>query len=220
MFLVNGVIMGLMGSIPLGPIGVLCIQRTLSKRFRSGFYSGLGAATADTTFAIIAIFFVTIVMSFIEARMQLFTVIGGVLIMGIGASIFFKKSELRLRNNRVGKGNYLKDYISVFLLTLANPAYILVFIALFTSFGIDTTSLSFLDGLLIIGGVFLGASLWWLILTYTINRVRKKFRVRHLIILNHVAGAVIFGLGAIAVITAFFKIDMKALEQMINKVSY
>ena len=128
-FLFKGMLMGLLGSIPLGPIGVLCIQRTLSKKFRSGFFSGLGAATADSLFAVVAIFFLSLVMSFIESRKELLTVVGGVIIMGIGIMISLKKPSLYVRRNRARSKNIFRDYISTFLLTLTNPAYILVFVA-------------------------------------------------------------------------------------------
>lgn len=212
---IKGVVMGLLGSIPLGPIGVLCIQRTLSKKFRSGFYSGLGAASADTIFAIIAIFFYSIVMSFIESRMQLMTLFGGIVIMAIGMSIYFKKSHLHIRNNRAKSNNYYKDFFSTMGLTIANPAYILVFLALFATVGVDNQSLSLLNGVLVIFGVFCGATLWWLTLTYIINKIRRKFRPRHLVIINKVAGIVIFGLGVVAVVSALFKSEIEVLKKFL-----
>lgn len=208
--------MGLMGSIPLGPIGVLCIQRTLSKRFRSGFYSGLGASTADSIYAIIAIFFMSIVMSFIESRMTLLSVVGGIMIMAIGLSIFMKKPTLHIRNNRAVSNNYWKDYVSVLFLTLANPAYILVFIALFASLGIEPKDLSVVNALFAIAGVFCGASMWWLILTYLVNKLRNKIRPRHIVIINRVAGGIIFGLGVAAVIGSIFKSEIEAIERFLH----
>lgn len=213
--LFKGILMGLLGSIPLGPIGVLCIQRTLSKKFRSGFYSGLGAATADTIFAIIAIFFYSIVMSFIESQMQLMTVLGGAIIMAIGVSIYFKKSSLYVRKNRTVSNDYFKDYFSTLGLTIANPTYILVFIALFTTVGVDNHNMSFLNGLFVILGVFCGASMWWLTLTYTINKIRLKFKPYHLVIINKVAGAVIFTLGLVAVIGAVFQTELEKLKDIL-----
>ncbi|MFI3267710.1 MAG: LysE family transporter [Rikenellaceae bacterium] len=207
--------MGLLGSIPLGPIGVLCIQRTLSKKFRSGFYSGLGAATADTIFAIVAIFFYSIVMSFIESQMQLMTIIGGLIIMAIGVSIFFKKSSLYIRKNRKAPKSYFKDYFSTLGLTIANPTYILVFIALFTTVGVDNHNMSFLNGLFVIVGVFCGATMWWLTLTYTINKIRLKFKPYHLVVINKIAGGVIFVLGLIAVVSAVFQEELEKLEHLL-----
>lgn len=202
-FLIKGIIMGLLGSIPLGPIGVLCIQRTLSGKFRSGFASGLGAATADTIFATIALFFYSLVISFIESQMALLSVIGGGIVMAMGVSIFFKKNKVHIKQNRTGRKRVFKDYISTLFLTLTNPAYVLVFVALFASVGIDREGQSLANGVLIIAGVMSGASLWWFLLTGTIDRVRKRFRPRHLVMLNRVAGVLIFLLGVVALVSAF-----------------
>ena len=204
-FLFKGMLMGLLGSIPLGPIGVLCIQRTLSKKFRSGFFSGLGAATADSLFAVVAIFFLSLVMSFIESRKELLTVVGGVIIMGIGIMISLKKASLYVRRNRARSKNIFRDYISTFLLTLTNPAYILVFVALFATVGIEKENLSAGTAVLTILGVFSGASVWWFVLTFFINKIRRRFRPRHVVIISRIAGSVIILLGVLAVIGAFVK---------------
>lgn len=204
-FLFKGMLMGLLGSIPLGPIGVLCIQRTLSKKFRSGFFSGLGAATADSLFAVVAIFFLSLVMSFIESRKELLTAVGGVIIMAIGIMISLKKPSLYVRRNRARSKNVFRDYISTFLLTLTNPAYILVFVALFATVGIEKESLSAGTAVLTILGVFSGASVWWFILTFFINKIRRRFRPRHVVIISRIAGSVIILLGVLAVIGAFVK---------------
>lgn len=213
--LLKGILMGLLGSIPLGPIGVLCIQRTLSKKFRSGFYSGLGAATADTIFAIVAIFFYSIVINFIESQMQLMTIVGGIIIMAIGISIYFKKSSLHVRRNRVQNNDYYKDYFSTLALTLANPVYILIFIALFATVGIDNHNLSIINGLFVIIGVLCGATLWWLTLTSMINKIRTRFRPRHLKLINKVSGVVIFSLGASAILFTTFRIQIEKLKELL-----
>ncbi|MDE6482555.1 MAG: LysE family translocator [Rikenellaceae bacterium] len=211
-FFIKGIVMGLMGSIPLGPIGVLCIQRTLSGRFRSGFASGLGAATADTIFATVALFFYSLVMSFIESRMTLLTVIGGIIIIAIGVSLFVRKTKVHIRRNRVGGKKIFKDYISTFLLTLTNPAYILVFIALFSSVGIARDgSMSVAGGVLTLLGVAAGACSWWFVLTFAVDKLRRRFRPRHLVILNKAAGVLIFVLGVIAVISAFVSGGIKSI---------
>ncbi|MEG1648699.1 MAG: LysE family transporter [Rikenellaceae bacterium] len=212
-FFIKGVAIGLMASIPLGPIGVLCIQRTINKKFKSGFISGLGAASADTVFAIVAIFFLSIVTVFIEERLQLLTLIGGGIITAIGISIFNKKmSPMGLRRNRAQNGHHFKDYISTFLLTLTNPAFIFVFVGLFTSFDITNEDLNIVNGIFTVVGVTMGASLWWFTLTFIVNHLKNKFRPRHLIVINKVAGILIFSLGAFAIISALLNI------QTVNKI--
>lgn len=211
--LLRGFIIGLLASIPLGPIGVLCIQRTLSKNHKSGFISGLGAATADTIFATVAFFSLAVVMGFIQSHITLVKVIGGMCVMVVGVKIFLSNPVVQIRRNRAGKTSLWQDYLSVFLLTLANPAFILVLITLFATFGISHDVMGEFNGGIIITGVFAGASAWWFLLTFLVSLFRKKFRPRHLLWMNRIAGAVIVGLGAAAVLTMFINIPVDGLLQ-------
>ena len=200
----KGFVVGLLASIPLGPIGVLCVQRTINKRFSSGFASGLGAATADTTFATIALFFFSLAVPYIEKHLTLLKVVGGIIIFVIGLVIFLKKTSSQIRRNRNTKPNLLKDYISIFLLTITNPAYILVFFGLFAAFKVGEVDFTPGTHLLMILGVLAGAALWWFILTFSVSLFRKKFRARHIYYINKLAGLAILTLGAIAMVSAFF----------------
>ena len=150
----KGIVIGLLASIPLGPIGVMCIQRTLSKSQRSGFVSGLGAASADTLFATVALFSLTVVLSFIEDNMVIIKVLGGISVIIVGMTILLKNPVGQIRRNRAGKGSNLwSDYLSVLLITLANPAYILIFVALFAALGVNHEGIPYANGLLMILGV-------------------------------------------------------------------
>lgn len=206
----KGILIGFLASIPLGPVGVVCIQRTLSKSSRSGFVSGLGAASADLIFATIAAFFLSVVLSFIEDYIDYIKVIGGISVIIVGMNIFLKNPVIQIRKNRANKGNLWSDFISVFLLTLANPAFILMFVALFATFGVSTEGDggAHLQGGLLVSGVFAGAALWWLTLTSGISLLRKKFRPRHMLILNRITGALIVMLGAAAILSLFVEVSL------------
>ena len=184
--LLKGFVIGLIASIPLGPIGVMCIQRTLSKNHRSGFVSGLGAATADSIFATIALFSLTVVMSFIENYIAILKALGGISVIIVGMTIF----------------------LTVFFITLTNPAFILIFVALFAAWGISYDGIGFFDGMVMILGVLSGASLWWFTLTFCVNLLRKRFRPRHLLWINRLTGAVIVVLGAVAILSIFIHIQV------------
>lgn len=199
----RGLMIGILASIPLGPVGVLCIQRTLSRNHRSGFISGLGAATADSIFACIAFFSLSVVVSFIQDNMTIMKVIGGLCIMVVGVTIFMSNPVVQIRRNRAGKTNLWQDYISVFFVTLANPAFILIFIALFATFGLSENALGLGRGLLMIVGVLAGAAAWWFSLTFAVSLLRKKFRPRHLLWINRISGSLIVVLGAATVLLMF-----------------
>ena len=202
--LLKGFVIGLIASIPLGPIGVMCIQRTLSKNHRSGFVSGLGAATADSIFATIALFSLTVVMSFIENYIAILKALGGISVIIVGMTIFLKNPAVQIRRNRAGKGSLWSDYLSVFFITLTNPAFILIFVA----WGISYDGIGFFDGMVMILGVLSGASLWWFTLTFCVNLLRKRFRPRHLLWINRLTGAVIVVLGAVAILSIFIHIQV------------
>lgn len=207
----RGIIIGIVATIPsLGPVGVLCIQRTISKNQKSGFFSGLGAATADTLFAAVAFFSLTLVTTFIERNSMWIKVIGGVTIIILGAVIFFKNAVVQIRRNRAGKSSLWQDFISVFLITLANPTYILVFVALFATFGLSSDIGEF-NGAAMLVGVFAGAAGWWFLLTFVVNLFRKKFRPRHLVWMNRIAGALIIVLGAATILSTVINLHLDVI---------
>lgn len=210
--LIKGIIIGLMASIPLGPIGVMCIQRTLSKNRKAGFVSGLGATAADMVFALIAFFSLSVVMVFIEDNMQILKILGGISVIIVGMTIFLKNPVIQIRRNRAGKGDNLwSDFLSVFFITFTNPAFILIFVALFAAFGISNNGLPFNDGLLMIVGVGSGSALWWFSLTFGVNLLRSRFRPRHLLWINRITGAVIVILGAATILSIFINTPVNNL---------
>lgn len=209
----TGIIIGLMASIPLGPIGLMCIQRTLSKSHKSGFVSGLGAAVADLIFAAIALFSLTFVMSIVETHLGLIKVLGGISVVIVGVTIFLKNPVVQIRRNRSGKGNLWSDFISLFLVTMANPAFILIFVALFAAFGVSQVALGHIFGMVMLVGVLCGSATWWFMLTFGVSLLRKRFRPRHLLWINRLSGAVIVLLGTIAILTIFINTPVHGMLQ-------
>ncbi len=203
--ILDGIIIGFSASVPLGPIGVLCIQRTLNKGRLSGFVSGLGAAFSDTLYAIIAGFSLSFIVSFIEKQMLFIQIFGALILIFLGVKIFFSNPAQQLRRQRQGKSSLLQDFVSTFLITISNPLAIFLFLAFFAGFGVVQKGENFYGHLLLIGGVMTGASLWWFILTFIINLFRSKINLRRLWWLNKIAGATIVVLVIIAFV--FFLID-------------
>lgn len=187
--LVQGIMIGFLASMPLGPIGVLCIQRTLYKGRWSGFASGLGAATSDFIYAVIAGFSVTLVVSFIEEYQEMLTWLGAVILIGLGLKIFFSNPVKQMRKQQSKKSKtLLQDYGSTFALTFTNPLAIFLFLSLFSIFGGEK---SLIEQIVRMLGVGAGASLWWLTLVMLVGLFRKYFTLRRLYYMNKVAGAII-----------------------------
>lgn len=208
--LIRGVITGLLASITLGPVGVMCIQRTLSKSRVSGLFSGFGAAAADTLFATFAYFFIAIITSIIESNMQTVKILGGACVAVVGIHYFLKNPVVQIRRNRAGRSNLGQDFASTFALTLTNPAYILWMLVIFSAMGVDSggesaeiTVSKVERGAWTILGFLTGAAAWWTILTSTVALFRRRFRPRHLLWINRIAGTLITTLGAAAIISAF-----------------
>jgi threonine/homoserine/homoserine lactone efflux protein len=207
----RGMGVGLASSITVGPVAVLCIQRTLSKNRRSGLASGLGVATADMIMAIIAFFFYSMLQSQIEEYSAILQVVGGIFVVIVGVYIFFQNPVPQIRKNRAGKSNLWQDYSSMFVFTLANFVvvipYLLAFFAMF-NVGLqaegDVASLV-RSGMTILR-FFAGAVAWWMGLTFTIDYFRRGFRPRHMLTINHVAGVIISVLGVYTIISTFFDI--------------
>lgn len=195
----DGLIIGFMASVPLGPIGVLCIQRTLSKGKLSGFISGLGAASSDAIYAIIAIFSLSFVVSFIEQQLLYLQIFGVVILVFLGLKIFYTNPAKQLRKQNRKSNSYFQDFVSTFFLTITNPLYVFLFIGFFAGFRVVAPKSNIIDALILIAGVFAGATTWWFILTSIINLFRSKINLRRLWWLNKIAGALI----VILVIVAF-----------------
>ncbi len=204
-FLIKGLIVGFLASIPLGPVGVLCIQRTINKGRYSGLISGMGAATVDMFFALVAALGLTYIINFIEEKQFFIQLIGGGILILLGAKIFNTNPIKQIRKHRRKKNKLIEDYLSVLFLTLSNPLAVFLFIAAFAGIGMVTSNDSSLKSSLIVLGVFLGATLWWSTLTFLIDFFRKHFRLKQLWWINKIAGILIIVFGVVAMLSVFFK---------------
>jgi len=203
-FLIKGIIVGFLASIPLGPVGVLCIQRTINKGRTSGLFSGMGAATVDAFFALVAALGLTFIINFIEEQQFYIQMIGGGVLIFLGTRIFNTNPIQQIRRHRKKKNKLIEDFISVFFLTLSNPLAIFLFVAAFAGIGVVTSKDSSVKSSLIIAGVFIGATIWWASLTFFVDLFRKKFRLKQLWWINKIAGVIIIIFGIAAMLSVFF----------------
>lgn len=214
--IIDGVIIGISASIPLGPIGVLVIQRTLNKGRLSGFVSGLGAALSDTIYAIIAGFSLSFIVGFIETQILWIQIIGAVILISLGLKIFNTNPAVQLRRQKKRSSSLLQDFLSTFALTIANPLAVFLFMAFFAGFRVVETKHTILDNFLLITGVFTGAATWWFILSSLVNLFRSKINLRRLFWINKIAGSTIVILVIIAFVIWIIKEYGEALSSLIN----
>jgi threonine/homoserine/homoserine lactone efflux protein len=200
-FFLRGVLIGLSIAATVGPMFVLCVQRTLQKGYLYGLLSGLGIATADGIYGSIAGFGLTAITTFLVHQQTWIRLIGGLFLLYLGIRTLFIKPTTQAASAQ--GGNLLGTYLSTLALTLTNPTTILSFTAIFMGLGIGSggTGGNYTAALLVVLGVFLGSIGWWLILTSSISVLRQKFRLRWLRWLNRCSGTIIIIFGLVALLS-------------------
>jgi threonine/homoserine/homoserine lactone efflux protein len=194
----KGLILGFSIAAPVGPIGVLCIRKTLQYGRFSGLFSGLGAAFADSLFAIIAAFGLTAVSSFLLAGQFWFHLIGGMFLLYLGLKTFLAKPVTEPK--KVSHTNLRNDFISTFFLTLTNPMTIISFVAVFAGLGFASIQGDFVQATTLVLGVFIGSAIWWLLLSEGVTLFRKKVSAKVMTWINRTAGLLIIGFGIFALV--------------------
>ncbi|MCD8263148.1 MAG: LysE family transporter [Tannerellaceae bacterium] len=178
-------------SAPMGPTGLLCIQRTLNKGRKHGLITGLGAALSDVIYAVIACLGMGIVATFLETNETPLKLIGSLVLAIFGLYTYQNNSARCLRKPEAKKLSFTEDFFSAFFLTFSNVLIVLLYISLFVRFGFIPTDYPLwitIDGILCIG---IGAVLWWYGITYFIEKLRKWFNIRGIWLLNRIVGAII-----------------------------
>ena len=199
--LLKGMMIGVLVSAPMGPIGLLCIQRTLNKGRWHGFYTGIGAACSDILYALLTCLGMGIVIDFIQQHQGILQIAGSMLLMLFGYYIY-RSNPSKMLTKPKETSNYYQDIVSSFFLTLSNPFIIFFFLALFARFGFiepEDQLYKMISGLL---GIVAGALGWWFLITLLVGRVRNNFNVRGLWLMNRIVGVVIMVLSLFGVIMA------------------
>jgi len=199
---IKGFIIGFSIAAPVGPIGILCIQRTLSGGNLQGLVSGLGAATADALYGFIAAFGLTFISNFLVDQSIWFRLIGGLFLCYLGVRAFLKKPQEQTVS--VANSTNLSAYGTTFFLTLTNPMTILFFVGIFAGLGIVNESIHYASAGLMVIGVFAGSAAWWLLLSGATGLFRSKISEGKLALVNKISGFVILAFGVAALISAVY----------------
>jgi len=209
----SGIVIGISIAAPVGPIGLLCIQRTLSKNRLSGLVSGIGAATADMIYGSIAIFGLSYLSNLLIKQQTLFGLVGGIFLIALGMKTSFIKvskdevTEVKLNNQSDYHKQVFSDFLSTFLLTLTNPLTILSFSAIYAGIGYSITNTTNLTGLWFVIGVFIGSSIWWVSLSWFVSLLRGKIlQSNTLRWINIISGFVIIAFGIYTLLSTGLKL--------------
>lgn len=201
---IKGIIVGLCISVPLGPIGMLCVQRTLTRGRAHGIVTGLGATTSDLVYTFVTLFFLRFVIGFIEAHQVVFQFTGAIVVVLFGAFIIKSRPTSQTQLRVVSKGSLVSDYLTAFGLTFSNPLILFVLMALFARFDFIAERSPALHYLVGIGCILVGATAWWLLLTYIVSHFKDKLGLRGLRLINLITGSVIVMIGCAGLIVSFF----------------
>jgi len=203
--IIKGILIGLCISVPLGPIGMLTIQRTLNRGQKYGIATGLGATTSDLIYTIITLFFLSFVLDFIEDHRFVIELVGSLVVALFGWYIFQSNPATQPKPNETVKHSLLSDFVTSFGLTFSNPLVLFVLIALFARFqfiGNKTTLFVSICGILSILG---GALLWWNLLTILVSKFKNKLNMRELKLINQITGIIILLIGTIGLILTIIR---------------
>ena len=188
-------LIGISIAAPVGPIGVLCIRRTLSNGKLAGFLSGMGAATADMFYGAIAAFGLTVITNLLVENAFWLKLIGGLFLVYLGVKTFMEKPAEKAAQAK--QGGYFSMYLSTFFLTITNPITILSFAAIFagTMIGQDMGS-----PLVMVAGVFTGSASWWLALSFGVGLMRDRLTPIHMAWINRISGIIITAFGVVSLL--------------------
>jgi threonine/homoserine/homoserine lactone efflux protein len=203
-FFIKGFLIGFIVAAPLGPIGIISLQRTISNGYLSGLFSGLGISTADAIYSSIAAFGVTAISSLLITQQLWLRLIGGIIICGFGIRIYGQAGSQKVSESANHK-SCLGAYFSALILTLVNPALIVSFTAIFASMGIVYASLNYFSTFLLVVGVFAGSAIWWVFLCGMASQLKMRFTESFIEKINHVSGIIIAGFGLVFVGSTLLK---------------
>jgi threonine/homoserine/homoserine lactone efflux protein len=198
-FLFKGMALGFSIAAPIGPIGILCVRRTLTEGRAYGLVSGLGAATADAMYGTVAGFGLTVISSLLVGQRTWLNLIGGTFLCYLGVRTFLSKPAEQEASVR--RGGLLGAYASTLFLTLTNPMTIMFFAAVFAGLGIANAPGVYLSSGLLVIGVFLGSALWWLVLTSGASLFLARFSADRWRWINRLSGLVLVGFGTLALLS-------------------
>jgi threonine/homoserine/homoserine lactone efflux protein len=194
-FFLKGMAIGFSIAAPVGPIGVLCIRRSLAEGAWVGFSTGLGAATADAAYGCVAGFGLSAISSFLIAQQLWVDLFGGAFLCYLGLRTFLSRPGGEVAAD--GRASFLAAWGSTFLLTLANPATLISFVAVFAALGIGRSPSRAAAGQLVLG-VFLGSALWWMILSNGVGLFRAHMNSTWMRSINRISGSVLLAFGLYA----------------------
>ena len=199
--LIGCVSIGIILSAPMGPIGILCIQRTLNNGRNSGFFTGVGAAISDLFYCLLIGLGISLVTDFIADHVNILQIIGSIILIVYAIYMIVHNPVSQIKENIDQRDDRLRDMVTGFLFTLSNPLIMFLIIPLFARFGFPLPEYKFYH--IIIGYLFIvaGALAWWAVITFFVDKVRTHFNIRSMWLINRIIGSIILILSLYGLVT-------------------
>lgn len=198
----RGLAIGALISAPMGPIGMLIIQRTLSKGRWPAFFTGIGAALSDLLYCLLAGFGLSFITDIIERHQFALQVFGSIVLAAFGLFLFRKNPTRTLKTAEVDSRSYWSDFISGFFLTVSNPLILFFIIGLFARFNFILPEFLIFHYIWAYLMIFGGAMIWWYLVTFLVSKLRSRFNVRSLWLVNRIVGTVLMVMALVGVLFA------------------
>ena len=195
---------GIILSAPMGPIGILCIQRTLNKGRNSGLFTGVGAAASDLFYCLLVGLGISLVTDFIADHVNILQIIGSVILIAYAVYMIFHNPVSQIKENIDQRDDQLRDMVTGFLFTLSNPLIMFLIIPLFARFSFPLPEYRFYHVIFGYLCIALGALTWWAVITFFVDKVRTHFNIRSMWLINRIIGSIILVLSLYGLATGTF----------------
>lgn len=192
---------GIILSAPMGPIGILCVQRTLNNGRESGFFTGIGASLSDLFYCLLVGLGISLVTDFIADHVNVLQIIGSIILIVYAGYMIMHNPVSQIRENIEQRNDHWRDMVTGFLFTLSNPLIMFLIIPLFARFSFPLPEYKFYH--VILGYLFIvaGALAWWAVITFFVDKVRTHFNIRSMWLINRIIGSIILILSLYGLVT-------------------
>lgn len=203
----RGIAIGVTISAPMGPVGILCIQRTLDKGRREGFYTGIGAAISDLFYCLLTGFGLSFIEDFLERNQNIIQLAGSALLIAFAIYLFKKNPAGSLKKHTPRPTSVKKNILGGFLFTFSNPLILFLIIGLFARFNFLLPEIKFYHYIIGYLAIFAGATGWWWIVTFFVDKVRAHFNLRSMWLINRIIGAIILIFALVGIVTSIINLS-------------
>ena len=199
--IIGCVSIGIFLSAPMGPIGILCVQRTLNKGRHSGFFTGVGAAASDLFYCLLTGLGISLVTDFIADHVNILQIVGSIILIVYALYMIVHNPVSQIKENIDQRDDYLCDTVTGFLFTLSNPLIMFLIIPLFARFGFPLPEYKWYHVIMGYAFIVVGALLWWAVITFFVDKVRTHFNIRSMWLINRIIGIIILLLSVYGLVT-------------------